>query len=108
MIWAIFTFKGWDKTRFKTNPLQSAAYHNQAQGLVIIAKRWSQISRIIFFEVYTIPYLILTINIQINVYVYQKSPSLLHLGKIQVPLCQNLRLELGTWNFVSSHVWLSL
>ena len=34
----------------------------------------------------TMAYIILTKYIQINVYMYQKKPSLLHLGRIQVPL----------------------
>ena len=71
-------------TRFKTNPLQSAANHKSAQGLVIIAKRWSQISGIIFFV--TISYIILTIDVQITVNVYQKRHSLLHLSQIHAPL----------------------
>ena len=74
----------WDMTRFKTNPLQSAANHKSAQGLVIIAKRWSQISGIIFFV--TISYIILTIDVQITVNVYQKRHSLLHLSQIHAPL----------------------
>ena len=64
----------WDMTRFKTNPLQSAANHKSAQGLVII----------IFFV--TISYIILTIDVQITVNVYQKRHSLLHLSQIHAPL----------------------
>ena len=71
-------------TRFKTNPLQSEVNRKSDQGLVNIAKRWSQISGIIFFV--TISYIILTIDVQITVYVYQKRHYLLHLSKIQAPL----------------------
>ena len=67
---------------------QGAAYSKSGTRSSYHTKAWSQISRIIFFEVYAIRYPILTIKIQINMYVYQKCPSLLHLGKIQVPLSQ--------------------